>query len=409
MIITYHIQQPYRKLFMENNVPYFSTIGTRIVEAEQLKDVVEYNPNCAPVLDQIDYFNNLPFPVYIGTRDGVKYRLEPQRDPNKPQELYITRRVTVQRNNTTIMLPDASVNLKQEATCRAFQDGLVKSESEYPGFGVVRYTITTQYSINAAEVKEYKTLYLDNIDVLVSIDTPTVWHHPHSSAGRQREHMATRSIGDVNDQKQWGMNLEIVAPPGYTPDKYINLNGMVYRVPVYSSLSKTPGVYFSYNGLTTDTLSPSTPVVLHYSFERLDEMPIKIFNTYHEAMFEGNLEESRKRELAELVHANAQMKNDYERLKMERDQAQADREELRSQQKIVQDTIADMLAKRDKASEEVHKEIQRELELERLRYKHELEMKQMDRKDVSEWVRWTPTIIGGILALAAFFMKTAQK
>lgn len=392
---------------MDKSYTYFPAIDTSIVDAEQQKEIISVNPNFSGVAYQMEYYNNLPFPVHIGTRDGVKYTLQPIHDPHKPQQLIITRRVSISGSNVQIQLPNAMVDVKQEATYNAFQQGLSQNELDKSTYGAMRKHVVQQFVIESNEIISYKSFYLDNLDVLVSIDNTNCWHHPHSSLGKQREHM-NRAKG-INDQTQWGLNIELVTPPGRIFEKYVNINGTVFRIPVRIDTARKAGVYLSYNGLTTETLSPSEPMVEYYSWNDVDKMPFKLFDSWQDASVNGDIETVRKRELTELAHESNRYKAELERLKIERDALESERTELRNQQKMMSETMNDLLAKRDKVREEAIKDIQREMEMERMRYKHELEMQQMDRKDASEWIRWIPTIIGGVLTIAAFFIKGSQK
>ena len=137
-----------------------------------------------------------------------------------------------------------------------------------------------------------------------------------------------------------------------------------------------------------------------YGFEEAQEI-LGIYKSKEEAVNAGDLKLARREELARLEHDNSVIKQEYLNLKTTLDAEISKREhESKLQLLEAQRTI-------DKLTRE-KQEVEHFREMERTVRKEAYENRSLERKDVSEIIKFLPFVIMTIGALIAAFNKSSK-
>lgn len=309
----------------------------------------------------VEVFNNSDRPIVVGFGDGTKYISSPRFSQALRQGVYILKRYIYSPSCTTISPPPKS-GFELEDKLHDKLILLLKTESAVPGFNpynTSRIVEETYYFDNNA-LDDLTVNYFGNLNIVISTDLSATWHHPLTPSGISSYMM--RGIQAVNRRDMFSLNIQIVVPqPNLTFDRFINLYVTIYKIPVIYDPLKEPGVYILDNQQCTDILKETKPWMARYDLAELNKprkgkdaskLPMPIYATHQEALINGNQEAILEQEFKERVA---------------------------------------------------------QLERERLELKHKLEIKQMERKETNEVIKWIPTLISGLLSLATFFLKPATK
>lgn len=371
------------------------------------KEPESFNSNQCAFKVYYEFYNNLPYNVNIGTRDGVKYSLTSMSNPSLPQLLTI-RKVTVLDSSrcSIIGLPDVTTHALNEVTYRSFNNmHIQRSQFSAQEIG----TVNQDHLVSSDYLQSVKTLYADNLDLIISIEAPNLWEHPYSPTGITRRRI-TESEG-INHDDRFALHLKLVGDFGHQVYKFINIGGNVFRIPIIRDPTLQDGIYYTYNCLDDGSRTSIGPKDLFYTWGEESKLPYKLYNSWNEAIHYGNEqlreEEERKRELLQLQQDIAAQKLKLEEMKIAKEKAEAERDELRSERKFADEQVNSVITRRERMKEEAHKELQRELEWERARTKHKYEMENIDRKDKSEWIKYGLTIAGGLISILAVVVKSA--
>lgn len=233
--------------------------------------------------------------------------------------------------------------------------------------------------------------------------------HPYSEPGQ------VAIVNHQDDVELFSYRVLINDPFEEFGSRYVNINNLVYYVPVTIDPSIKPGVYIYAKSIhDNDTV--------YHSFEEADDI-VPLFHTAKLAEQLGNPMEHNKRRIEEMqvAHKRELLTKEHEltilKSKIKEDELRRDTEhsnkmhdlkileaeykrlEAEYKEKV---TIETRRLNEQKAAQEAEANL-RAAELNRL--KHELEMRGYARKDASEWVKWLPALISGLGALFSLMKK----
>lgn len=362
---------------MGKNNQYFRPYEVSCVTAIlQEKDVVPINPDAGGLSIAYDFYNNLDFPVTVGYSDGVRIVVKPTRDNTRQQGFYINKHIRMNKYYTILHLPDTTTHPEHVSIANNYINGIMNRHENTMSGNVD--VVVEQYRVDSEELRRISSMYLRNLDIVVSVEALNAWHHPRSPDGIFRQTLL--KANGVNQDNTFGLSIELVCSHSSGEgERFVNLGNNVFRVPVKYSSDKNPGLYLTYNGITTKEHPPSPPEVKFFEWKDEDKFPIKLFNTWYDALNFGDVENERKKEIAQLKH-------EIERLQMENKQYQAE---------VDKENI-------------YRKEVLAELEHLRKERQHQMEMKSMDRKDSSDFMKWLPAIISSVVALITLTVKLSS-
>lgn len=350
------------------------------------------------------YRNTLGYTVCIIDRNSIVVSLPPSVNSRGNSELIVEYRINVSDNvnlNWDTVLNEASsiptiVALQTLAKTTGVKVSNMGSEF------IVEYTIT-----HAEFAKNNFNVYYDDLDiVIVKTEHAHTTVHPYSIIGQD---LVTSK--DVNPA---GFYYRIIIndPFGDFGERFINVNGSVFKVRRTVDKSVKSGVYvFSNDKCNEDSLYEIGRGDKYYTFDEADEK-VSLYGTSHLAESLGDLhykreqlikgmESEAKHRLAELnIHKldlETKLKNmehrhkqEYMKLELEnvRLKDELDREKMYRDQKQQREKYEyDSRSREDK---------------------DHYERRSYERKDTAEFLKWLPTILTAIMAVANLIVA-AQK
>lgn len=337
----------------------------------------------SPIETKFSYINNLPYPVTIVLRSGMRFEIPsvPSFTSNKfIIRLEISIQPDVKQNvaRSLIAIPESSsVELKLLREC--FRN------SKTPG----RNVFYIDYPIEMGTLANYGgAAYIHDTDCVVALcrveEAPP---HPHSVEG-----MRAGLIQDNDAVKHgvgFGLSIDIVDNMDKTGPKYLNFCGDVHKIAPRKDKTKRCGIYVVSNRPVVGELS-NTSVDLFYRELQPEEIAkMGLFDSYTEALNFGDVNTTRKRELAEMEHNIQRLKGENTSLKQRYDSEMLEKERMLKEESLIRE-------RRMQQAEEERAHAEHLMALRRTEMKDELEQRSNTRKDYSELIKVLPVIIVGI-------------
>lgn len=251
------------------------------------------------------------------------------------------------------------------------------------------FDLVIDYSISVPELMRYGgTVYFHEVDLLVSVlsqdEAPL---HPYSEKG----HHQSAAVDHKHANGRFGYTIEIVDNLGEIGERYVNLNGRVFKITPKEDARKADGVYVSWsNAVTGKTSVPQTNRRRYDVAEA--EAEFKLYRTYAEALNFGDEATTRKEELARLQHDNQvaqqallNQKSDAESRNL---QLQTDLTEITQRYELLKLERDNLIGQQ-----------QAEMKRKEMITKDHYEERSYVRKDSSEVVKVLPAIIVGLGAV----------
>lgn len=262
------------------------------------------------------------------------------------------------------------------------------------------YEFAIEYKITREQFKNCDySIEIDELDIVLTRDDPSTICHSRSEVGRGL------AFEQKADPFSFAFNILINDPKHKYGTRFINIAGKVYEVHVKDDPTREEGVYLTtLKDISDCDLLESKCFIKRYNFNEADKA-LGLYRTRDEAEAVGNLELERKRMLEEAQHERAIEKNRLEgdfierKRKLDMDFMEKDHELKQREHRLKEEE-----AKRDALMAELkdatdRMKLMREQEM--TKYKDYYEMRSMDRKDSSEFVKWIPVIFTGAAILFA--------
>ena len=354
------------------------------------------------------YRNTLGYPICIIDRSNIVATVPSSSYYKGSSELIIEHRINYSDNvnlNWDTVLNEANVIPTIEALRAVVKSTNVKVTALGQEF-IVEYTIT-----HATLSDNNFSAYLQELDLVVAT-TSKAYNvvHPFSATGQN----LITSLDDNID----GFHYRVIIndPFGQFGERYVNVNDNVFRVRLTVDNTIKPGVYvYTKDECKNNNLYSPGFGSQFYTFDEADKN-IPLYSTAHLAASLGDahykqeqaiktMEGQAKERLAELnlrkIELDTELKNMEYKHKQEtltleseniRLKDELDREKSMREQQTQRDKFEyDKLTRRDKDF---------------------FEKRSYERKDASEFLKWIPSIITGIIAAAniiAFMQKSKTK
>lgn len=383
------------------------------------------------------FYNATGTVVYVTTRNGIITKINPSFNSSLSGK-FIIRYNLIFDKDENVTVP---VNSEEEDVVKVFYDSFASStESRYVGKRSMHYD-------NVIELNDINendgALYLRNLDLLISLEkTVDVAIHPFSDLANKN-----RAIKRIRDAKSEYSNfsIRIVDNSGKLSTQFTKIAGNVYAINPIRDLKSKDGVYILENKLVNGASSKiKQNVKIHnLSEHRLESKERKepiIFKRYEDALnfndilekekmeYERSLNEFRKKEME---FREEELK--YKQKEKEQDNLLKSKEmEFREEELKLRKELMEMEIRRKRDEEEIDK-LKREhalaiameknrlaeieIELKKLQQKyaeaeidHKIEMLKMKedyesrsnlRKNITDVIKSTPTVIAGVAAIAA--------
>lgn len=279
---------------------------------------------------------------------------------------------------------------------RASKDFLIYRGNEC----FLSYAITNQVITEANG-----NVYLEDLDIVLAVGSIDGIYHPYSERGRE--------IYEAEQLKKAGFHYEIkiVDPFKHFGDRFVNLFGEIYKVPVVADRCLKPGVWIKHP--IEDEYGHTTYKKVHYTFEEA-RTSLLLFKTIADARDLGDPESIRKSE-QETLKADHQLKLAEQERLLQQERAAYEKEaqerklflmqhEAEYKTRLAREKEAlTVIESRFKELERSHALEKQEIEHALLRAKSQHEHRSLDRKDTSEVVKYLPLIIGAGAAIIKFW------
>lgn len=414
-----------------------------------------------------DYQNNSAQHLTVVNRQGLRVRIPP--NPMGGDGTLIVKLTVMVDTNVILDIEDLFIsdNPHDQQLAKIIKAGYDRIGGQRGHHHSIDFTI----EVDAIGSKG-GNVYYRNLDIVVStLNKEHVAKHPATQA-YHKELLITRNEA-VNDTQSFGYSICIVDAKNRFGKRFININKQIYSVPVKIDPSLPDGVYCTSSGSVEGDVDYAIPTTKCYSFEEADSV-LGMYRTVDEAKSYGDVFAQRERELKELTirakeeeHRIKQEKlqndQELERRKLEIDNLKADHdskikheremrereteqfkydmERLKSEEKQRQETEKqqrerkaeefklDMERQRNEEErrrkqeianherrierlKEEYAQLEHQRKIETLRYKEEYEQRSYKRKESSELIKFIPSLITGIFAIAMaamkFFSSTAK-
>ena len=350
----------------------------------------------------INFYNNLNVKVYIGTRDGDVYELEPirEKDPKVQSFLYIEREIA-NRDNKRIDHP-YHVNGDNGVYSGTVEGGPGINRDGYGAFRVLNV-------LSQAALEEADALYFDAIDYVVSLK-PTGWTHP-----RVVEKTTNYKTRNSNGEPESSIKFELVDRGNYYGTSYINVNGSVHRIKPITKMSRDEGLYVYFNSVLKDGKYREEDVI-YIPLGKILDSQWKLYSSYQDALILGDykrqkedlreeLRLEREEEILKLKHEVEIAKQESASIKEEHRRKEAEDELVRTQrEKEFAEIKRSMMSEQERWARE-KADLLHQQQMERSRLEHELNMRSSYRKDSSEALKWTLGIAGTLFSIVAMIMS----
>ena len=252
-----------------------------------------------------------------------------------------------------------------------------------------KYYVSLDYQINLEALAACGgASYFQNIDLVISTRHESVTPpHPYSARGLERQLMLEDS--DINRVETFGYKIKIVDNNNEFGDRWVNIAQNAYRVPAIRDVSLNDGVY-----LITSGNAPGAPPKTEFFNFTDSGAELHLYRTREEAEALGDLHKQREQELVFLEHQIKTTENEY---RLQKQKLSEESEAREREFKLKELALNEEKQKLDR----IRLEQEHQKKMEELRRKDYYEDRSYVRKDSSEFMKYAPLLLTGVIALFA--------
>lgn len=382
--------------------------------------------NEAALSTTITYVNGLPYPVHITDRNGLTKTL-PSGNGSKVRttnklEIYYTHQFKTSVNFD----PHHVLNGAYVAECQTLKLIQEKIAAHYSGKIPTRQrvcsfiTVTVKYTISDEVFRlNDNDVYIHDIDTAVrsgahDVDSSVIPTHPDSREGRM--------LRDLKRTDGFNLNMVINDPKKVFGERFVNILGTVYRIPVIEDPMQREGVHI-YETTPSSIERYGTPMRKRViTFEQVADLEV-FYPSQHQAQVLGDSSAAMKRELDEYKNKLANDTLERERIisdrKYEHEQWALAQKRLEDERKAQAEETKRVREERD----QMRKEVFADGDYRRKMYAHQLDdelsvrsriiaedkYRQDRAKNESnallDMLKWIPAAIGAVATMFLAFSK----
>ena len=221
------------------------------------------------------------------------------------------------------------------------------------------------------------SVYIRQLDLCISLGAlSTVPPHPYGPEGVANYHID--SCRAFLEEGSFGYTMKLVDNRKMMDDRFVNVSGQVYRVPVVEDANMSDGLYITYIGKADDVSNRTTPRTEYYPLETLQTTCPFVYKSIEDATHYGDV--------------LARMDEDLKRKKLEWEERSNELKQKQDEWKFSQ--ARDIDEQKREAEKLAHQ--QKLLEQERANF---YESKSYARKDSTELWKMIPVVIAGLIAV----------
>jgi hypothetical protein len=383
-----------------------SKTGYSFPEATYVKpDNIPLNVRVTPHLVQrlsttITYTNKTQQTVYVLTRDGVTTSFPPASNIISAEQRFEVYKYTnyngVNFNIPTLLDGDSKYQQSIDKSIYAEQEAFDNKPGSHRGWSSDRYL---QHGIDIATLLERKSLYLPNLDVVITIESPNSGiTHPLTLHGECAD-VFHRAFKPFNMTCMTSFNILLIDNEDAIGARYINISGKVIRVLSVKDTTRPSGLYIF--DMKKGVIEP--PRI--YPLDDLNSSGYLFFASYEEAYSGGSPKAIFEKEIAANKLEMEQYAQDLSNKKREYEE-----EFLKLKQKIERETLeTKMNTERElndfKIKELRYREKIQQLDQENLTFKRDTERQAQRRRETIEELKWAAGILAATLTAIGIIVK----
>lgn len=352
-------------------------------------------------------FNGLQQDVFVITRTGARIRVPPLREP-RWRKFTIRSKVSVGQNvnlDTRPLLGDEGCTTSRVAN--AILDSAQRPDTRY-GYMQQHDVSSIDYHIRQSELQANGgSIYVPTLDLVVSILSESFLPmHPLSIKGKRHQIFEHDPL--LRECTGLSYRMWIVDRHRRFGDRFINLNGDVYKILAIQDADSDDGVYVASTLPVNSDLHVPAGRVDYYHFDRAAEQ-LRLYTTYHEALTLGNPQDTYKRELEDRAHRLKIDEHDMKAEKLARDERWGEIQRRWSEER--EQAKRDQMVREEELARREHEMSMREHEIKQktMYTKDALEERSQTRKDVLETLKYIPAVIAGLAGAYVAYQKAHPK
>ncbi|EKD22573.1 MAG: hypothetical protein ACD_84C00042G0001, partial [uncultured bacterium] len=253
----------------------------------------------SPVEYKMTYINNLPIPVTVVMRSGLKFVLKPEHSMTCNKLIVRTEIVVNQSARFDLQKFLSSIDSSSSKELIAMREALDFQIKENRHGNA---TLTIDYALTYEKLKSFGgTIYFHELDIVISANNfESAMPHPYSKEGRDLEFIVG-SKGRFQESR-FSYEIEIIDNIGRFGPRYINIGNKIFKLNPIKNLQKEDGIYVLSDSETTGELVTGKRDVNYFQFEEAEEK-LGLFRTFEDARDLGDASSARKFEIAKMERA----------------------------------------------------------------------------------------------------------
>lgn len=382
---------------MINNVASKIKVVHTKAELSPIAPYQEKMTDYGPIETRTCYINNLPVDITVIDRNGFRHSVKSNLN-GSTYSFIIRTEIKIRYDSIQEIRKLLScIETKYNQTLTTIKEVVLsKAQNEtYNGF-----SIYLDHVVDIDDLKKNNgSFYCKPKDVVLSThSTYTAPAHPY----------AEDSVNDFffpNDEGKIVagvpvFRIEVIDNADQIGNRYLYCFGVLHELFPKSDIERDSGVYLTL--METNVLNDTgfTLVQKKFTFEEAQET-LGLYKTKEEAVNAGDIKLARREELARLEVENQRLKQEYLLTKTTLDSQLSLKEHENKVELLEAQKVIDKLT-REKS------EIEHFREMERAQRKENYENRSLERKDVSEIIKFLPFVIMTIGALIAAFNKSSK-
>ncbi len=286
---------------------YMSIPEYHVMESAQVStDTQVVRNNTEGYKKTVKYYNYTGAKLYVVDRAGFATELPPALDylpDTESRGLIVVATYELGMHSRAIPRPLLLQDNKVGMVISKIT-GQLQEKSQYVNG---RRTADVKYVIPGNEIHTRATVYLRDLDILVTTITPQPGYgHPYEYAQSQFDSLYRDS--DTNEVHTFSLKMKIVNANSVPTKYYLNINGRIYCVRSCRDLKLADGIYLEDSQRVLEG-SLTVPTIVHYNTLadynkacKEDETLLPLYANYETALTYGDLEARRKEEENRLKH-----------------------------------------------------------------------------------------------------------
>lgn len=329
------------------------------------------------------YINESSYEITVTLRNNLPIVIAKSLGKNKDNKKFIIRNVYSFRNSEQIISTINNITEHQKIYSDKQEELSIIKKILLTNYNNDRFissvNVYIDYQLEINDIRELDILYLPEADILVNFGCyNTSYPHPFSSEGTA----LFEYTEVIKNKKISGIFAEIIDNENNIKNRYMYVAKQLLELPVKKDKNKASGVYFS--KANNDRLDEVHIKPEFYSFDKAEE-ELGLYKTKEEALTGGNPEHISKQDLINKEQELIELKHRLNKTDIEN-----------------KETINTLELKLEKLKKE-NSSIKEKHEKRKIVRNDYYEEKSQIRKDNSEFIKYAPAAIAGLLAVLAIY------